>query len=255
LIFYLLLQFMKFLKHIGKYMLMLIGTFRRPTKTSVLKELVLKEVDDLVIGSIGITAFISLFMGAVVALQTALNLDNPLIPKSLIAFATRQSIILEFAPTFISVIMAGKVGSYITSSIGTMRVTEQIDALEVMGINSLNYLIYPKIIALLFYPFLIAIIMFVGIFGGFLASVYGNLVSLEEFIVGLRDTFIPWHVAYAFIKTMVFGVLLATIPSYHGYYMEGGALEVGKASTKSFVWTCVAIIVANYILTQMLLTT
>ncbi|EAS19111.1 ABC transporter permease [Nonlabens mediterrranea] len=246
---------MRFLRHIGKYILMLIGIFKRPTKTSVLRELILKEIDDLVIGSIGITAFISLFMGAVVALQTALNLDNPLIPKSLIGFATRQSIILEFAPTFISVIMAGKVGSYITSSIGTMRVTEQIDALEVMGINPLNYLIYPKIIALLFYPFLIAIIMFVGIFGGFLASVYGNLVSLEDFIVGLQDSFIPWHVAYAFIKTMVFGILLATIPSYHGYYMEGGALEVGKASTTSFVWTCVAIIVANYILTQILLTT
>lgn len=234
-------------------MIMLMGVFRRPTKTSVLRGLILKEIDDLIIGSIGITAFISLFMGAVVALQTALNLDNPLIPKSLIGFATRQSIILEFAPTFISVIMAGKVGSYITSSIGTMRVTEQIDALEVMGINSLNYLIYPKIIALLFYPFLIAIIMFVGIFGGFLASVYGNLVSMEDFIVGLQDAFIPWHVAYAFIKTMVFGILLATIPSYHGYYMEGGALEVGKASTTSFVWTCVAIIVSNYILTQILL--
>ncbi len=235
-------------------MMMLKGVLRRPTKTSVLRGLILKEIDDLVIGSLGITAFISLFMGAVVALQTALNLDNPLIPKTLIAFATRQSIILEFGPTFISVIMAGKVGSYITSSIGTMRVTEQIDALEVMGINSLNYLIYPKIIALLFYPFLIAIIMFVGIFGGFLASVYGNLVSMEDFVTGLQDTFIPWHVAYAFIKTMVFGVLLATIPSYHGYYMEGGALEVGKASTTSFVWTCVAIIITNYILTQLLLT-
>lgn len=235
-------------------MMMLLGVFKRPTKAIVLKELILKEIDDLVIGSIGITAFISLFMGAVVALQTALNLDNPLIPKSLIGFATRQSIILEFAPTFISVIMAGKVGSYITSSIGTMRVTEQIDALEVMGINPLNYLIFPKIVALAFYPFLIAIIMFIGIFGGFLASVYGNLVSLEEFVVGLQDTFIPWHVAYAFIKTIVFGFLLATIPSYHGYYMKGGALEVGKASTTSFVWTCVSIIIANYLLTQLLLT-
>lgn len=245
---------MKLFHHIGRYMMMLVGIFKRPTKASVLRELIFKEIDDLIIGSLGITAFISLFMGAVVALQTALNLDNPLIPKSLIGFATRQSIILEFAPTFISVIMAGKVGSYITSSIGTMRVTEQIDALEVMGINSLNYLIYPKIIALLFYPFLIAIIMFVGIFGGFMASVYGNLLSAEQFISGLQDTFIPWHVAYAFIKTTVFGILLATIPSYHGYYMKGGALEVGKASTTSFVWTCVSIIIANYLLTQMLLT-
>ncbi len=244
---------MRFLRHIGRYMIMLYGVFRRPTKAIVLKELILKEIDDLIIGSLGITAFISLFMGAVVALQTSLNLDNPLIPKSLIAFATRQSIILEFAPTFISVIMAGKVGSYITSSIGSMRVTEQIDALEVMGINPLNYLVFPKIIALLFYPFLIAIIMFVGIAGGYIASVYGNLLSSEDFVNGLQENFIPYHVVYAFIKTMVFGIILATIPSYHGYYMEGGALEVGKASTTSFVWTCVSIIVANFILTQLLL--
>ena len=244
---------MRFLRHIGRYMIMLYSVFKRPTKAIVLKELILKEIDDLIIGSLGITAFISLFIGAVVALQTSLNLDNPLIPKSLIGFATRQSIILEFAPTFISVIMAGKVGSYITSSIGSMRVTEQIDALEVMGINPLNYLVFPKIIALLFYPFLIAIIMFVGILGGYLAAVYGNLVSSEEFIVGLQDSFIAYHIAYAFIKTMIFGIILATVPSYHGYYMEGGALEVGKASTTSFVWTCVSIIIANYILTQLLL--
>lgn len=234
-------------------MMMLARVFRRPTKGIVLKELILKEIDELIIGSLGITAFISLFMGAVVALQTALNLDNPLIPKSLIGFATRQSIILEFAPTFISVIMAGKVGSNIASSIGSMRVTEQIDALEVMGINPLNYLVFPKIIALLFYPLLIAIIMFVGIMGGYMAAVYGGLASAGDFIKGVQETFIPWHITYAFIKTMVFGMLLATIPSYHGYTMKGGALDVGKASTTSFVWTCVAIIIANYILTQLLL--
>lgn len=232
---------------------MLFEVFKRPTKGVVLKELIMKEIDDLIIGSIAITAFISFFMGAVVALQTSLNLDNPLIPKSLIGFAVRQSIILEFAPTIISIIMAGKVGSYITSSIGSMNVTEQIDALEVMGINPLNYLVFPKIIAMLFYPLLIALIMFVGILGGFMASVYGNLVSAEDFIIGLQDTFVPYQVIYAFIKTMVFGLILATIPSYHGYYMKGGALEVGKAATTSFVWTCVAIIVANYILTTILL--
>lgn len=232
---------------------MLFEVFKRPTKGVVLKELIMKEIDDLIIGSLAITAFISFFMGAVVALQTSLNLDNPLIPKSLIGFAVRQSIILEFAPTIISIIMAGKVGSYITSSIGSMNVTEQIDALEVMGINPLNYLVFPKIIAMLFYPLLIALIMFVGILGGFMASVYGNLVSAEDFIIGLQDTFVPYQVIYAFIKTMVFGLILATIPSYHGYYMKGGALEVGKAATTSFVWTCVAIIVANYILTTILL--
>jgi phospholipid/cholesterol/gamma-HCH transport system permease protein len=234
-------------------MIMLFEVFRRPTKPIVLKELILKEIDDLIIGSIGITAFIALFMGAVVALQTSLNLSNPLIPKSLIGYAVRQSIILEFAPTVISIIMAGKVGSYITSSIGSMNVTEQIDALKVMGINPLNYLVFPKIIAMLFYPFLIAVIMFVGILGGFLAAVYGNLVSAEDFIIGLQDNFIPYQILYAFIKTMAFGLILATIPSYHGYYMKGGALEVGKAATTSFVWTCVAIIVVNYLLTTILL--
>ena len=244
---------MKILTHFGTYMIMLFEVFRRPTKPIVLKELILKEIDDLIIGSIGITAFIALFMGAVVALQTSLNLDNPLIPKSLIGFAVRQSIILEFAPTVISIIMAGKVGSYITSSIGTMNVTEQIDALRVMGINPLNYLVFPKIIAMLFYPLLIAIIMFVGILGGFLAAVYGDLVSAQDFIIGLQDNFVPYQVLYAFIKTVVFGLILATIPSYHGFYMKGGALEVGEASTTSFVWTCVAIIVSNYLLTTILL--
>lgn len=244
---------MRLLSQLGRYTMMLGGVFSRMTKGSVLRKLILEEIDDLIVGSLGITAFIAVFMGAVVALQTTLNLENPLVPKSLVGYATRQSIILEFAPTFISVIMAGRVGSYITSSIGTMRVTEQIDALEVMGINSLNYLVFPKMIALLFYPFLIAIIMFAGILGGYLASVYGNLLSSEQFISGVRQDFIPYHVAYAFIKTMVFGFVLATVPSFHGYYMRGGALEVGKAATTSFVWTCVTIIVLNYILTQLLL--
>ena len=234
-------------------MIMLFEVFRRPTKPVVLKGLIMKEIDDLIVGSLGITAFISFFMGAVVALQTSLNLDNPLIPKSLIGFAVRQSIILEFAPTIISIIMAGKVGSFITSSIGTMNVTEQIDALEVMGINPLNYLVFPKIIAMLFYPLLIALIMFIGIMGGYMAAVYGNLVSGQDFIIGLQDNFVPYQILYAFIKTMVFGMILATIPSYHGYYMKGGALEVGEAATTSFVWTCVAIIVANYLLTTILL--
>ncbi len=244
---------MLYLDDIGRYFLMLKGVFSRMTKRSVLRNLIFKEIDDLIIGSLGITVFLAFFIGAVVAIQTALNLTNPLIPKKLIAFASRQSIILEFAPTFISVIMAGKVGSFITSSIGTMRVTEQIDALEVMGINSLNYLIFPKIIAMLTYPFVIAIAMFVGIFGGYIAGVYGGFVSSNEFITGLQEEFIPFHLVYAFIKTFLYAFLLATIPSFHGYYMKGGALEVGKASTSAFVWTTVVIVIANYVLTQLLL--
>lgn len=223
------------------------------TKRVVLKELILKEINELIIGSLGIVAFISFFIGGVVAIQTALNLNNPLIPRTLIAFAARQSIILEFAPTFISIIMAGKVGSFITSSIGSMRVTEQIDALEVMGVNPLNYLVFPKIIAMLTYPFVIAISMFLGIMGAYTAGVLGGFVGAEEFITGLQEDFETFHLVYAFFKTFLFAMILATIPAFHGYYMEGGALEVGKSSTTSFVWTSVAIIVTNYIVTQLLL--
>ncbi len=244
---------MLYLHSIGEYFLMIKGVFGRMTKQSVLRGLVLKEIDDLIMSSLGIVAFISFFIGAVVAIQTALNLNNPLIPKALIGYAARQSVILEFAPTFISVIMAGKVGSYITSSIGTMRVTEQIDALEVMGINSLNYLVLPKIIAMMLYPFLIGIAMFLGIFGAYMAGVYGGFLGSEEFLQGLQDEFIPFHLVYAFIKTFLFAFILATVPAYHGFFMKGGALEVGQASTQSFVWTSVVIIITNYITTTVLL--
>ncbi len=247
------MMLVRYLSQTGKYFIMLREVFKQPVKWSYMRALVLKEIDDLIIGSLGIVAFISFFIGGVVAIQTALNLTSPLIPRTLIAFATRQSVILEFAPTFISVIMAGKVGSFITSSIGTMRVTEQIDALEVMGVNSLNYLVFPKIIAMCLYPFVIALAMFLGIWGGYIAGVFGGLVSSDEFISGLQMEFIPFHITYAFIKTMVYAFLLATIPSFHGYYMKGGALEVGKASTVSFVWTSVTIILVNFILTQLLL--
>lgn len=244
---------MIYLQHIGSYFLMISEMFHKPTKWSVMKRLILKEIEDLVIGSLGIVAFISFFVGGVVTIQTALNINNPLIPKYLVGFATRQSVILEFAPTFISIIMAGKVGSFITSSIGTMRVTEQIDALEVMGVNSVNYLVFPKTMAMLLYPFVISIAMFLGIIGGMAACVYGGFSTLEDYITGVQLDFIPFHMAYAFIKTFVFAFILATIPSYHGYFMKGGALEVGKASTIAFVWTSVVIILLNYILTQMLL--
>lgn len=244
---------MKYFRDIGSYFLMLKRVFSGFTKGSVLRELIVKEIDDLIIGSMPIVAFISFFVGGVIAIQTALNIDNPLIPAYLVGFATRQSIILEFAPTFMSIIMAGKVGSFITSSIGSMRVTEQIDALEVMGINSLNYLVFPKIIALLLYPFVISVSMFLGILGGWVAGVYGGFSTSDAFIQGLQEDFIPFHIVYAFIKTFVFAFILATVPSWQGYYMKGGALEVGKASTNSFVWTSVLIILSNYIITQLLL--
>ncbi|MEO8933380.1 MAG: ABC transporter permease [Xanthomarina sp.] len=244
---------MTYLHNIGAYFIMIKDIFRKPTKWSVMKRLIFKDIDDLIIGSLGIVAFISFFVGGVVTIQTALNITSPIIPKYLVGFATRQSIILEFAPTFISIVMAGKVGSFITSSIGTMRVTEQIDALEVMGINAINYLVFPKFIALMLYPFVISIAMFLGIIGGMIACIYGGFSTLEDYIIGIQLDFIPFHITYAFIKTFVFAFVLATIPSFHGYFMRGGALEVGKASTTAFVWTSVVIILLNYILTQLLL--
>jgi phospholipid/cholesterol/gamma-HCH transport system permease protein len=244
---------MRHLHNIGLYFIMIKKMFHKPTKWSVMKQLILKDIEDLVINSLPIISFVSFCIGGVITIQTALNLTSPLTPKSLVGFATRESVILEFAPTIISIIMAGKIGSFITSSIGSMRVTEQIDALEVMGVNSLNYLILPKVIAMLFYPFLISVAMFLGIFGGLAACVYGGFSTINDFITGVQMDFIPFHMTYAFIKTFVFAFLLASIPSFHGYYMKGGALEVGKASTTAFVWTSVSIILINYILTQMLL--
>lgn len=246
---------MNYLEHVGKYFMMLTRVFKKPQKTKVFYRALLKEIEDLGLKSLGIILFISFFIGGVIALQTALNLDNPFIPDSLVGFAAKRSIILEFAPTFCSIILAGKVGSYITSSIGTMRVTEQIDALEVMGINSLNHLVLPKILAtLFFYPFLIVLGMFLGIFGGWVAGLLSGLFSVTEYIEGVQLEFDPFLLFYAIVKTLVFAFLIATVPSYHGYYVKGGSIAVGKASTQSVVWTTILIVIANYLLTQMLLT-
>ncbi|MDX6746754.1 ABC transporter permease [Polaribacter sp. PL03] len=246
---------MTYLEHVGKYFMMLGRVFRKPQKGRIFYQALMKEIDDLGIKSLGIIMFISFFIGGVIALQTALNLDSPFIPDSLIGFAAKRSIILEFAPTFCCIILAGKVGSYITSSIGTMRVTEQIDALEVMGINSLNFLVLPKILAaLFFYPFLITLAMVLGIFGGWIAGVLSGLFSGADYITGIQTDFKPFLIVYALIKTLIFSFLISTVPSYHGYYVKGGSIAVGRASTQAVVWTTILIVIANYFLTQMLLT-
>ena len=246
---------MNYIEHVGKYFMMLFQVFKKPQRRRFFYESLFKEIEELGLKSLGIIMFISFFIGGVIALQTALNVDSPFIPKSLIGFAAKRSIILEFAPTFCSIILAGKVGSYITSSIGTMRVTEQIDALEVMGINSLNHLVLPKVIAtVFFYPFLISLAMVLGIFGGWVAGVLSGLFSGLDYVEGLQMDFKPFLLTYAMIKTLVFAFLIATVPSYHGYYVKGGSIAVGKASTKSVVWTTILIVIFNYFLTQMLLT-
>jgi len=239
---------------IGKYFNMLKEVFTRPQKPKIFWENYFKEIEDLGIKSIGLVAFISFFIGGVVTIQTARNLSNPFIDKLYIGYATIKSIILEFSPTFVSIILAGIVGSYIASTIGTMRITEQIDALDVMGVNSKNYLMLPKLLATVtFYPILIVISMFLGVLGGWVAGNLTGMVLTEDYLRGIRYSFEPFDITYALIKTVVFAFFIATIPAYYGYYVKGGALEVGRAATQAVIWTSVTIIIFNYILTQLLL--
>lgn len=234
---------------------MLGQALKRPQKMRVFSKLYFREVDDLGFNSMGIVAFLSFFVGAVVALQMAFNLDGSgFIPKYYVAYATRESVILEFSPTIISIILCGKVGSYIASSIGTMRVTEQIEALDVMGVNSINYLVLPKIAAMLsFMPVLIMTSMLMAIFGGWIAAITSGTCTSAEYIYGLRMPFDTFYITYAMIKSEVFAFVVATLPAFFGYYIKGGALEVGRASTNAVVWSSIVIIILNYVLTQTLL--
>jgi phospholipid/cholesterol/gamma-HCH transport system permease protein len=245
---------MKFLFHFGRYLSLLRLAFQRPEKQSIYFRQVMVEMDKLGLASVGIVAIISVFMGAVLAIQMAFNIDTPLIPSYTIGFVTRQSVQLEFAPTIISLILAGKVGSRIASEIGTMRVTEQIDALEIMGINPATFLILPKIIAsMIINPFLIAMSMILAVSGGWLAGIFTGLFPSAEYIYGIQSFFHMYDLFYAFVKTIVFAFIIASISAYCGYYTKGGALEVGEASTNGVVYSSIAIIFMNLILTQLLL--
>jgi len=238
----------------GRYLLLMLKVFRGPDKWEVYKKQLITEIYSLGIESLGITAIISVFMGAVVAIQTAYNIDSPLIPMKLIGFTVRQSVILEFSPTIISLILAGKVGSRIASEIGTMRVTEQIDALDIMGINAPNFLIFPKVTAaILINPVLIILSMGFGIVGGYLVAATTNLVTTQDYLEGIRDVFEGFTVVYALIKTVVFAFIITTISGFEGYFVRGGAIDVGSASTRAVVWSSIMIILFNLILTQLLL--
>lgn len=212
------------------------------------------EVQFIGINSIPIVALMSTFMGAVISLQTASNMDSPLLPAYTVGYITQSSIILEFSPTIISLILAGKVGSNIASEIGTMRITEQIDALEIMGVNSISHLMLPKILAsVIYFPILIVFSMFLGMFGGFLALVISDLQTTETYILGLRSWFDPYSIFYALTKTVAFGFIIVSVSSFYGYYVKGGSLEVGKASTKAVVISSVVILIANFIITKLML--
>jgi len=242
--------------HIGRYTIMLSQLFARPEKIKVYWSRTLEEVIQLGIKSIGIVILMSAFMGMVIVIQTATAIDSPFIPSYTEGFTTKQSILLEFSPTIMSLILAGKVGSNIASELGSMRITEQIDALDIMGINSVNYLIGPKIVAaVLFFPIVIIFSMFFGLLGGWFACVSTGLVESGHYHDGLvmfnnNDLL---YLKYSLGKTALFAFLITSISSYQGYYVKGGSLEVGKASTNGVVYGSIMILTFNYILTQLIL--
>jgi len=245
---------MKFVYHTGRYFMFLKRVFGRPEKHNIFFKQIFKEAENLGVNSVGIVVIISVFMGAVITLQTAYNIDLPFIPKYTIGLAARDSILLEFSSTIVGLILAGKVGSNIASEIGSMRVTEQIDAIEIMGINSAGYLVLPKIIGMvIMMPFLVILSMGIGISGGWLAGTLTGEIASSDFIYGIRFSFKPFYIAYSLIKSSVFAFLITSISSYQGYYVSGGSLEVGIASTKAVVISSIQILLFNLLLTQLLL--
>jgi len=233
----------------------MLKVLRKPDKGKIFQQQLLDEIFYLGVDSIGIVAIISVFIGAVLVMQTAYNIDSPLIPLYTIGYITRQTIVLEFAPTIMSLILAGKVGSRIAGEIGTMKVTEQVDALDVMGLNSANYLIFPKVIAtILFFPVLVILSMVLGLAGGYVVATLSSDVTVETYLFGVRSFFVLFEIFYAIIKSVFFAFIISSVSGYYGYSVQGGALEVGRASTKAVVQSSILIILFNVVLTQLLLT-
>ena len=244
---------LKLLKHLGQYFIMMKKVMSKPEKFKVFWKQLLLEIEKVGLNSIGIVLFISFFVGGVVSIQTAINMSSPLLPKYLVGLASRDSLILEFAPTMLSLILAGKVGSSIASELGSMRVSEQIDALEIMGVNSASFLILPKIIAtIFFFPFLVIISMGIGMAGAWIGGLSVD-VTTADFLSGLKYDFNPFYVTYSLIKTVVFAFIIASVSSYFGYFTKGGSIAVGKSSTKAVVSSSILILVCNFILTNLLL--
>ncbi len=242
------------MQNFGKFLIFIGQLFVRRETFVTYVRLTLNECINVGYNSLFIVSIVSLFMGAVTTIQTAFNLVSPLIPAPVISLVVRDMTILELAPTIIAIIYAGKVGSNIAGELGTMRITEQIDALEVMGINSTSYLVLPKIIAsVLMYPMLVVLSGFLTIWGGYITSLLTGVMTGTDYIIGIRMEFIPFNVAFALIKAFVFAFLIASISAFKGFYTSGGALEVGQSSTAAVVSSCIAVLLADYLLAQLLL--
>ena len=238
----------------GQYVILMLRTLTVPERWSVFFKQTMKEMYKLGVDSLWIVVFISIFIGAVITIQVSFNIQSPLIPDFTVGYIAREVILLEFSSTIMCLILAGKVGSNIASELGTMRVTEQIDALEIMGVNSANYLILPKLVAFIsFIPVLVLFSMFSGIMGGYVIATFTDIITIAKYEYGLRYWFVPFYIGYSIIKSMVFAFIIASVASYFGYNVKGGALQVGKASTNSVVLSSVLILTFDLVLTQLML--
>lgn len=242
----------KFFSEFGEYLLLMKEAFKRPQNIRVFRRKMIFEMQVLGVDSVPIVFVISIFLGAAVVMQMLINLDNPIYPSWIFGYASRKSIILEFSPTVISLILAGKCASRIASEIGTQKISEQIDALEVMGVNTSSYLILPKIIAcLVFFPILTIISIFIGLIGGGLGSILQGGLSLFHYVEGIRMEFTIADIVYALIKSVTFALVVSSIACYRGYTIKGGSVEVGQESTKAVVQSCMAIMIFNLLITSL----
>jgi phospholipid/cholesterol/gamma-HCH transport system permease protein len=245
---------MNLFTHIGRFLVMIWRMISKPENWRMYWKELMHQCSEIGIGSLGIVAIISVFIGAVSAVQTAYQLVSPVIPKSTIAQIVRDTVILEFAPTLTCIVLAGVVGSKIASELGNMRVSEQIDALEIMGINTKAYLVLPKIIAaLIVIPMLVVIAAVLGIWGGRIAGAASGILSAETFDRGLTMSFMPFNVTFALAKAYTFAFIISSVPAYYGYHVQGGALEIGRSSTQAVVTSCIMILLADYLLAALLL--
>lgn len=242
------------LEILGRYFILMKKVFSRPDKRSIFFKQFFTDIEKLVIDSIPIVAVISLFIGAVIVIQTASNIESPFIPKMYVGYMARESLVLEFCSTMIALILAGKVGSNISSEIGSMRISEQIDAMDMMGVNSANYLILPKIAAAtIFNPLLMLFSFMLGLIGGAIIIFITGIVTMSQYVDGLHYAFRSYYIFYSMIKMSVFSYVITSISSFYGYYASGGSLGVGKSSTKAIVVSSVMILVANLVITQLML--
>ena len=245
---------MSIIKDTGQYALLMYRVFAVPDRGRMFWRQFPKELEKLGLASLPIVIIISVFIGAIMTIQTKLNTENPLLPTYSTGLVTRDTLLLEFSSTIMCLILAGKVGSNIASEIGTMRITEQIDAIEIMGVNSANYLILPKITAfVVMMPVLVIFSMAIGLFGGYLVGVFGDIITTADYLLGIQYAFIPYYVFYSVVKSLVFAFLISSVASYYGYYAYGGALNVGKASTNAVVKSSILILFFNLLITNLML--